>query len=102
MYNVLIYYFVYPILAPCIIFLSNSCAEVTSLETTKALNGCCPCEANTSANWSEVLCPTILKAGACDAGAFGEVGVGTLTPPLGIADFALPTAEVIEATTPAA
>ena len=37
MYNVLIYYFVYPILAPSIIFLSNSCAVLTSLETTKAI-----------------------------------------------------------------
>ena len=65
MYNVFIYYFVYPILAPSIIFLSSSCAVLTSFETTKALSGCWDCPAITSANWSVAPAPTMLNAGAC-------------------------------------
>ena len=78
MYNVLIYYFVYPILAPCIIFLSNSCAVLTSLETTKAWTGCWACSPNASASWFVPLAPTTLNAGTDGVDVVVD---GTETPP---------------------
>ena len=47
------------------IFLSSSCAVVTSLLTTYALDGLCDCPPIASANWSAPLAPTTLKAGGC-------------------------------------
>ena len=63
--------FFYPIDAPFTIFLSISCAVVTSLETTYAWIGCCVCPPIAVANWFVSLAPTTLNDG----------GIGAEPPP---------------------
>jgi len=67
----------YPIVAPDTIFLSSSCAVVTSLLTTNAFTGCCVWSDITLANWLVALAPTTLKAGGAD----GIAGDAPLPPP---------------------
>ena len=58
-------------------FLSSSCAVLTSLETTNACTGCCVCSPIASASWFVTLAPTTLNAGAC----------GDASPPLPLGDI---------------
>ena len=67
-------------------FRSNSCAVLTSFDTTNALTGCCACPPIASANWFVSDAPTMLNAGGTDcdcAAALGAVGVtdGAEPPP---------------------
>ena len=58
-------------------FRSNSCAVLTSFETTNALTGCCACPPIASANWFVPDAPTMLNAGGID-------GVAALPPPVAV------------------
>ena len=61
--------------AVLILFLSNSCAVVTSLATTNAFTGSCFCPAIASVNWFIGDAPTTLKLGGCIC------GTGVVDPP---------------------
>ena len=82
------------------IFLSISCAVLTSFDTTNALIGLFIELSTTEANWLTPELPTVLTCGTVACGIDGAAI--EIPPPDGIADFILDVAERIDAMMPTA